>query len=137
MKSRNDLIRMITVLNKEIECRNRTKQSEDKEPCIDLKQILKRYDQMCRKEKIIQFREDHDCNHCVLFRSAGHCNAKGSCPLDSNTVKVNVDKVIVESKCYQKCKRDCDGDCPYANASGTCFHYYWKEILKDFKEQRK
>lgn len=78
------------------------------------------------------FREIHNCKHCFFFEKPRRCPAMNVCPLEEISMPV-----AVEEKLEFSCPKDDIGNCPYGNAAGTCFGYCWKEILKEFAENRK
>lgn len=130
VKSREDLIRLIKIINTDIEFKNTTRDLKDKEQIIDLDKMLKKYDCLKGKEKLAKFRDEYDCKHCVLFKQPRQCNANGNCPLEENSKKARKPKRHEVQIGKSRCKKDISGNCPYGNASGTCFNYCWKEILE-------
>lgn len=135
VKSRKDLIRLIKIINTDIEFKNISRSPEDKEPIIDLDKILKRYDGFKSKEQLVKFRDEYDCKHCILFKKPRQCNANGSCPLEDNPREARKSKFQDVQAGKPRCKKDTIGNCPYGNASGTCFNYCMQEILKESKNK--
>jgi len=72
--------------------------------------------------EIKKFRKKHNCKSCLHHKMMKKCEAIGRCPLDDNHE---------ENKNQKKtCPLDETGNCPYQNASGTCFGFCLKQLMK-------
>ncbi|MGL5260438.1 MAG: hypothetical protein ACRC7V_10050 [Lachnospiraceae bacterium] len=124
VKSRKDLIRLIKIINTDIEFKNITRNPEDREETIDLDKILKRYDDFNSKKKLVKFREEYDCKHCILFKKPRQCNANGSCPLEENPREARKSKLQKVHAKKPRCKKDLMGYLSNVNQNADMHTYY-------------
>ena len=71
-----------------------------------------------------KFRKKHNCKSCLYYRRMKKCEAIGRCPLEI---------IDIEKKEKKTCPLDEIGNCPYQNASGTCFGFCIRKLLQEMK----
>jgi len=120
--SREELIRLVTLMNEEIENINAIRKDGEKQELLNLKYLLNRYDAITSKDRIKMFREKHGCKDCLYYQKPERCRATKSCPLDKGSIHSR------QPEKY-RCPKDSKGDCPYGNEVGTCFGHCWENIL--------
>lgn len=126
VKSREEFIRLITLMNEDIQLKNITRKDDEKQELLDLKYLLRRYGAISSRDAIKLFREIHDCKNCLYYEKPRRCQATKSCPLQ----KGEIPDWLPEK---YRCPKDSEGNCPYGNEVGTCFRFCWNEILADNK----
>lgn len=84
----------------------------------DIERLLLAIKERIAEDKIDSFRIKHSCKECYLFVSE-ECKANGYCRFDKHRRLVHKSKI-------NGCPHNNNEPCCYANESGTCFGYCYK-----------